>query len=248
MTPAKKVWLLIGGGSGIQLALAETLLKRSDHCLVGVTQSSSAIDTICDLAPDRFTSVRTEITDRSSVAEALETAVARFGTVDIVVACASADHFGSVERTSDSDARDVVEVNLFGVLNVAKVAIPYLRQQRRGGFAVITSGSAFFGQPGSGIYSASKAAALALTESLAVEVRPFGIDVTAIAPEREMADAASLEHAAELQLAAEAIVASLTSPEPPTHLVLGQDCIVTVARKLDLLSQLMLDNAHSSGR
>jgi hypothetical protein len=63
-----------------------------------------------------------------------------------------------------------------------------------------------------------------------------------------MADAASLEHAAELQLAAEAIVASLTSPEPPTHLVLGQDCIVTVARKLDLLSQLMLDNAHSSGR
>jgi len=231
----RRVWLLIECADGIGRALAQTVLQRSGDCLVCAVHDTESVSDLGDLPPDRFMAVRADVTDCTSIAAAMEAAVARFGAVDIIVDCAGAELAGSIEQSQEKRVRDVFDVNFFGVLNVAQAVMPYLRRRGRGRLAAITSVNAFLGRQGCGVESASRAAALTLLESLAAEARPSGVHVTAIA-----AGPGHLGHAAERQFVAQSIIANLTLPEPPTYLVLGRDCMATVDEKLNVLSQLML--------
>jgi len=90
---------------------------------------------------------------------------------------------GSIEELSDAESRSNFDVNVFGLLNVTRNILPQMRAQQSGQIFNISSIAGFTGGfPGFGIYCATKFAVDGLSESLAAEVKPFGISVTIVSP------------------------------------------------------------------
>jgi NAD(P)-dependent dehydrogenase (short-subunit alcohol dehydrogenase family) len=143
------------------------------------------MDTMKDLAeqhPDTFLGRALDVADRSAVFATIKTAHDHFGELDIVVNNAGYGQFGMVEELSEPEARDQIETNLFGALWVTQAALPYLREARRGHFLQVSSIGGISAFPGVGIYHASKWALEGLSQSLSLEVKPFGLYVTLIEP------------------------------------------------------------------
>ena len=116
-----------------------------------------------------------------------QTAVARTlgktgGKLDAVVHNAGVAAGGAFEDLPDAELRRVMETNFFGVLALTRALLPTFRAQRTGRIVVVSSESAFAGQPANSIYCASKWAVEGWAESLAFEVSPFGIDVVLVEP------------------------------------------------------------------
>ncbi len=126
---------------------------------------------------------RLDVTDAGSMGPAVEAVLrATGGTLDAVVHNAGVAVGAAFEDLSDDDARRVMETNFFGVLALTRALLPTFRAQRRGRIAVVSSDSAFFGQPANSIYCASKWAIEGWAESVAYELAPFGIDIALIEP------------------------------------------------------------------
>ncbi len=126
---------------------------------------------------------RLDVTDAGSIGPAVEAVLgATGGTLDAVVHNAGVAVGAAFEDLSDDDARRVMETNFFGVLALTRALLPTFRAQRRGRIAVVSSDSAFFGQPANSIYCASKWAIEGWAESVAYELAPFGIDIALIEP------------------------------------------------------------------
>ncbi|GAA1688864.1 hypothetical protein GCM10009765_42900 [Fodinicola feengrottensis] len=191
----------------------------------------------------------------------MEAAVARFGRIDVLVNNAGYGVLGAVEETSDAEARDMFDVNVFGLVTVTKAVLPVLREQRSGHIINIGSIGGFAAGVGSGLYAATKFAVEAITESLAGEVGPLGIRVTVVEPGAFRTDfltpesirpaavtlpdydgtagvarrtliAADGRQAGDPGKAAEAIVELAHANNPPLRLQLGPDSIARVETKL----------------
>jgi NAD(P)-dependent dehydrogenase (short-subunit alcohol dehydrogenase family) len=115
-------------------------------------------------------------------AESITAAVAAAGELDAVVNNAGVALGGAFEEVSDAQFREVMETNFFGVLAVTRATLPAMRQRGRGRIVVVSSVSAFHGGPGMSSYHASKWAVEGWAESLAMEVRPFGVEVVLVEP------------------------------------------------------------------
>lgn len=89
---------------------------------------------------------------------------------------------GAFEDIPEADLRRVIETNFWGVLELTRALLPTFRQQRSGRIAIVSSESAFAGQPANSIYCASKFAIEGWAESICYELAPFGIDVVLIEP------------------------------------------------------------------
>ena len=114
--------------------------------------------------------------------EAVAATKERFGRLDVVVNNAGYALVGAVEELSQQELRDELETNLFGVLHVTQAVLPVLREQGSGRIFQISSVAGLTAMPGVGGYHASKWALEGLSEALAQEVAPFGIDVTIVEP------------------------------------------------------------------
>src|ERR1700735_4066855 len=121
-------------------------------------------------------------THRSAVFDAVKQAQEHFGRLDIVVNNAGYGQFGMIEELSEQDARDQIETNLFGALWVTQAALPYLREPGSGHFLQVSSIGGISAFPNVGMYHASKWGLEGLSQSLAQEVKGFGIKVTLIEP------------------------------------------------------------------
>ncbi len=157
---------------------------------------------------------------------------------------------GNIEELSDAEFRETMNVNVFGMTNVIRQILPYLRKQKSGHIINTSSMMGYMSYPANGSYSASKFAVIGLSEALAQEVAPFGIKVTILAPgtfrtnfmsENSLAvsknkiDDYNLEQQVEIfrshdgkQLGnpaklAEVLYEISNLPEPPLHLPLGTD-------------------------
>lgn len=105
------------------------------------------------------------------------------GGLDVIVNNAGYGQLGGLEEITDEEARQNFDVNVFGLLNVLRVATPYLRRQGAGHVFTISSSGGFMGNfPGWSIYCATKFAVAGLSESYAAEVKEFGIKVTIVYP------------------------------------------------------------------
>jgi len=113
---------------------------------------------------------------------AFDASVARFGSVDAVVNVAGIGLFSVFETTTDETARSVFETNLFGPIEIMRVAIPHLREHGGGHIVNLTSASSIVPEPLMGIYNASKAALDNLTETLRLELSPQNIVLKLIEP------------------------------------------------------------------
>ncbi|RAK02746.1 short-subunit dehydrogenase [Larkinella arboricola] len=177
----QNVWFVTGASKGLGLSLVKQLLNRGYR----VAATSRKLDELSRAVGtnDHFLPLAVDLKTESSVAEAITKTVDHFGRIDVVVNNAGYGLLGSLEELTDAESRDNFEVNVFGSLNVIRNAMPHLRAQQSGHIFNISSIGGFTGAfPGFGIYCATKFAVEGFSESLAAEVKPFGIHVTIVEP------------------------------------------------------------------
>lgn len=168
-----KVALVTGGSSGIGLQTA--LALKNAGCRVY----------ICSRRPfvaEGLNHLTADVTDEGQIAAAVNTVAEKEGRLDILVSNAGMGISGAVEFTTDAEARRLMDVNLFGMANAAKAALPHMRKQGGGCIVFLSSVAAPIPIPFQTWYSVSKAGVNALALALADEVRPFGISVCAVMP------------------------------------------------------------------
>jgi NAD(P)-dependent dehydrogenase (short-subunit alcohol dehydrogenase family) len=182
MLPPKKVWFVTGASKGLGLTLVRELLAAG-YAVAATSRNLAALRQAVPEADERFLPLHLDLSSEESVRYALDTTMRTLGRLDVVVNNAGYGQLGGLEEISDQEARQNFEVNVFGLLNVLRVATPYLRQQGSGRVLNISSSGGFLGHfPGWGIYCATKFAVAGLTESYAAEVQEFGIRATVVYP------------------------------------------------------------------
>lgn len=176
-----KVWFITGASRGFGRVWAEAALGRGDK--VAVTARKLA--DIADLE-ERFGDVvlplALDVTDADQVRQTVQQAHAHFGRLDVVLNNAGYSLVGTAEEVSEAEVRAEFDTNYFGTLRVIQAALPLLRQQGGGHILGVSSTLGHVAMPLIGQYCASKWAFEALHESLAQEVKAFGIKVTLIEP------------------------------------------------------------------
>jgi NAD(P)-dependent dehydrogenase (short-subunit alcohol dehydrogenase family) len=163
--------VVTGGGSGIGLATARLLASRGAKVAV------------LDLKPgDEFTGRYADVTDDTSVREAIDTVAERLGGIDILVNNAGIGAIGTVADNSDDEWHRVFDVNVVGMVRVARAALPYLRASGHAAIVNTCSIAAIAGLPQRALYSATKGAVLSLTLAMAADHIHEGIRVNCVMP------------------------------------------------------------------
>ncbi len=176
-----KVWFITGASRGFGRIWAEAALQRGDK----VTATARTLADIADLTErfgDAVLPLALDVTDADQARQTVQQAHAHFGRLDVVVNNAGYSLVGMIEEAGEADVRAEFDTNYFGTLRVIQAALPLLRQQGSGHILGISSGVGLVALPLIGHYCASKWAFEALHESLAQEVKGFGIKVTLIEP------------------------------------------------------------------
>ena len=176
-----KTWFITGTSKGFGRIWAEAALERGDR-VAATARDASTLDDLAAKHGDRVLPIQLDVTDRAAVFAAVEQAVEHFNGIDIVVNNAGFGLFGTIEEVTEQQARDQIETNVFGALWVTQAVIPYLRVQGSGHILQVSSIGGISAFPNLGIYNASKWALEAFSQSLAAEVKPFGIAVTIVEP------------------------------------------------------------------
>lgn len=176
--------LLTGTSSGIGRATADALLANG-HRVFGTVRK--AIDAKELSLHPAFSALVMDVTDRTSIAAAVETVRASGETLHAVINNSGIAVSGPLETLAEEDYRRQFDVNVFGSLAVCQAALPLLHAAREAGEANvkiinISSVSGYVTAPFTSIYSASKFAMEAVTDGLRRELVPFGIDAVSIAP------------------------------------------------------------------
>jgi NAD(P)-dependent dehydrogenase (short-subunit alcohol dehydrogenase family) len=176
-------WFVTGTSRGLGLELVKQLLGRGDD-VAATTRSTERLLAALGDAVDttRLLPLAVDLRDEPAVAQAVQQTTERFGGLDVVVNNAGYGFLGAVEETTDRDVRDMLDVQVVGVWNVLRAALPVLREKRSGHVVNVSSVLGLTSVPGWALYCAGKYALEGLTEALAAEVAEFGIDVTIVEP------------------------------------------------------------------
>ncbi len=175
----KRVWV-IGASSGIGEATAQQLLLMGARVALSA-RNRGALEQLAMCSP-RTLVLPLDVTDHASVAQAGAAIDALWGGIDLVIIAAGG--YRPMQATGfDLDAaKDLIALNLTGVLNCLDVVLPVLLRQGAGGVAVLSSVAGFRGLPLALAYGPSKAALINLCESLYAELHPRGIGVYLVTP------------------------------------------------------------------
>ncbi|MEU1599719.1 SDR family oxidoreductase [Streptomyces sp. NPDC005708] len=166
--------LVTGGASGIGRATAELLSERGAQVAV-LDRDPSSVD-----KPLR--AYRADVTDDASVRAAVAAAVADLGGLDVLVNNAGIGAQGTVEDNDDEEWWRVLDVNVLGMVRVARAALPHLRESAHASIVNTCSIAATAGLPQRALYSASKGAVLSLTLAMAADHVREGIRVNCVNP------------------------------------------------------------------
>ena len=178
---ARKVWFITGTSRGFGLEWATAALERGDK-VVATARKLDALKPLADRFPDTLFPLELDVTNKEAAAAAVDQGYGHFGQLDVVINNAGYGLFGMVEEVSEAQARAQLETNFFGALWVTQAALPHLRAQKSGHIIQVSSIGGITAFPYVGLYHASKWALEGMSQSLAQEVRAFGIHVTLIEP------------------------------------------------------------------
>lgn len=255
-------WLITGISSGLGRALATAALARGDT-VVGTARRAEDLEAFAALEPGRALPVALDLSQPDAAAAAVARAEALVGQIDILVNNAGYGMVGAIEETSIDQMRALFDVNLFGAIAMIQAVLPAMRARRGGHIVNITSLSGLAPWWGTAVYGASKYAFECIGQTLAQEVGTLGIRVTNVAPggfrtdfagkglveaERTIADYDETARQSKLSLlagrgtehgdpakAALAILAAVDAPEPPLHLLLGEDALRHAREQIERL-------------
>ncbi|GCA98451.1 SDR family NAD(P)-dependent oxidoreductase [Mycolicibacterium sp. NCC-Tsukiji] len=175
------VFLISGASRGLGRAIAEAALAAGHHVVAGV-RSVSALDDLAAREPERLAVVPLDVTDDEQVRSAIDTAIQRWGRLDVLVNNAGYANMAAVEDVDVDDFRAQVETNFFGVVRLTQAVLPIMRRQRAGHIVQISSVGVRLARPGLAAYQSSEWAVTGYSGVLAQEVAPLGIKVTVLEP------------------------------------------------------------------
>ena len=240
-----KTIFITGASRGFGRIWAEAFLKRGDK----VVATARNLETLNDLKKeygDAVLPIQLDVNNRAQSFAAIKKAKQHFGKLDVVINNAGYGLFGSVEETTEKEARDQIETNVFGLLWITQAAIPVMREQGSGHIIQVSSALGVATLPVLGLYNASKWAVEGLSETLATEVKGFGINVSIVEPNGFATDwgGASAIHTQPMkeydavkaafqagmtedsfgkpEATAAAVLQLVDSPNPPLRLFLGK--------------------------
>lgn len=263
----QKVWYITGASKGLGLALVKQLLSEGKK----VAATSRSIEDLKKAIgdADNFLPLQVNLLSEESIEKSIQATVGQFGRIDVVVNNAGYGLAGALEELTDAEARQNFDINVFGSLNVIRKILPYLREQQSGHIFNVSSIGGFTGAfPGFGIYCATKFAVQGFTESLAEEVKPFGIKATIVSPGyfrtdflkgsslsvpknqlQEYKTVREVQSAHENEIngnqpgdpnkAALAFIRTAAMENPPVHLFLGQDAYAMAEVKIQAVKENM---------
>ncbi|MBO6181360.1 oxidoreductase [bacterium] len=174
----KKVILITGASSGMGYESAK-LLAKEGHIVYGGARSLDKMEALKEfgVAP-----LYLDVTNEQSCADVVKTIIEQEGKIDVLINNAGYGSFGAIEDVTLEEARRQFEVNVFGLINLTKKILPYMRENKNGRIINISSMGGKFVSYFGGWYHASKYALEALSDALRMEVSEFGIDVVLIEP------------------------------------------------------------------
>lgn len=174
----KKVALVTGTSSGIGYAAAKALTEAGFHTFV----TAPNVTDINDLKTHGCETLQLDVTDENQAREAIRTAEAVNGSVQVLVNNAGYGQYGPIEEIPIDDVRKNFETNVFGLLRLCQLVLPQMRAAGAGRIINVSSVAGELSQPGSGIYHATKHAVEAIDEALRIEVSGFNVQVIGILP------------------------------------------------------------------
>ncbi len=177
-TMTSKVILLTGASSGIGFDTA-IALSRQGHKVYAAARRVERMEPLREYG---IVPVKMDVTDEESMQNGVQTVLTAEGRIDVLINNAGYGYFGAVENVPISDARNQLEVNIFGLARLCQLVLPVMRKQHSG--RIINTSSVagksvlYYGA----WYHVSKYAVEAFSDALRMEVKPFGIDVVIIEP------------------------------------------------------------------
>jgi NAD(P)-dependent dehydrogenase (short-subunit alcohol dehydrogenase family) len=265
----KQVWFITGAGRGMGVDAAQAALTAG-HAVVATARRAESV-TAAFGEQENLLAVSLDVTEPLAAQEAIQTAVDRFGRLDVVVNNAGNFNAGFFEEIAPEDFRAQIETTLFGPVNIARAALPVMRAQRSGLLVTISSTAGITGQEFCTAYAASKFGVEGWMESLTPEIAPFGIRTMLVEPgffrtqlltpesthyakstipdytertERTVAGWKSMDgkQGGDPAKLADALVKLVGQDEPPLRFPAGADAVATFEQKANsLISQA---NAH----
>ena len=187
MKLAHQVALITGANQGLGAQIARRFRAEGAHVAIGARGETALEDTARDLrdlpAPGEVLARRLDVTREPEVEAWIAAAQARWGRIDILVNCAgSAGPRGPLDELDWSAWKEAMEINILGTAYPSRVVTPIMKAAGRGKIINLSGGGATKPLPHLSAYAASKAAVVRLTETLALELKPWKIDVNAVAP------------------------------------------------------------------
>lgn len=253
----KKIWFITGASRGIGARIASAAVDAG-HGVVATARKKESLAHLPE--SESLLRLALDVTDEDQARSAAKQAIEHFGKIDVLVNNAGYGLLGAVEETSTSEARAIFNTNVFGLLNVTRAVLPYMRKQKSGHIINMSSLGGYQASPGWGVYGSTKFAVEGITEALYAELKPLGVHVTVVEPgffRTDFMDASSMAHTA-LQIAdysgtvgktrsfadennhqqpgdpaklAIALLKLTELAEPPVRLQLGMDAVKRVEQK-----------------
>jgi len=265
-----QTWLVTGASKGIGFEIVRQALSRGDN-VIAASRNIKGLKTAFNISSAQFLAVEMEVSDGESVKNAVAIGIKQFGAIDCLVNNAGYGFLGGIEESSDTEARANFDTNVFGLLNVTRAVLPFMREAGSGHIFNMSSVFGLVAGAAWGIYCATKFAVEGLSEALQQEVKPFGINVTVIEPGyfrtgfldsgslktplKPIADYSELTEIKRQHLfdipgkqignpakAALVVLEIAAMEEPPLRLLLGSDAVAYANSKVMSLQQGILEN------
>jgi NAD(P)-dependent dehydrogenase (short-subunit alcohol dehydrogenase family) len=176
-----RTWFITGAGSGFGYHLTTQLLTRGDR-VIATDLRPGPLAALNDRYRDRLSVATLDITDVAAIRAVTVGAFATAGRIDVIVSSAGFGVLGAAEEFSDEMVHRQIDVNLIGAIQLTRAVVPHLRAQGGGRIIQMSSSGGQVPDPGMSLYNATKFGLEGFFESLAIEVAPFGIEVTLIEP------------------------------------------------------------------
>jgi NADP-dependent 3-hydroxy acid dehydrogenase YdfG len=181
---AGKVVVITGASSGLGDATARHLAERGAIVVLGarrIDRLDALVDAITKGA-GKALAVATDVTDAAQVQRLIDTAVERFGRIDVLLNNAGLMPHSPLERRKIGDWDRTIDVNIKGVLYGIAAALPHMQRQKSGHVINVSSVAGHTVHPAGAVYSATKTAVRVISEGLRQEVKPWNIRTTIISP------------------------------------------------------------------
>jgi len=179
-----KTVLITGGTKGIGLGIAKVLLKEGMKVAITGRNLETANSAVANLKKEGFENViaiQSDVRSQEDEQKAVDKTVEHFGSLDVMIANAGVGNFAPIDEMTSEQWNDVIDINLTGVFNSTKAAIPALKKSEGYLITIASLAGANFFAKGTA-YNASKFGLVGFSQAAMLDLRPHNIKVTTIMP------------------------------------------------------------------